>query len=491
MKKLQVVLAALMIQMFGAPLKSEVALRTVETSAISSFNIEGDYLDGLSPLDFYLFDGLNVPLINIGGKSWYIRDGQLLEWNEPFPTAHPLAETVTLHDGSVLGGPTSNHMRYVLNPVRGAFEEFPEAQGFYWTDYEEGSDMIFARSSKTGPLLIFEDGAFVPSPIPQQGQTRHGEFLPWYSTALGGYFTSWITDFWFYRPGDLHWQKVDEIETRSWTASWGLFQRGSEDFLSPDGSLLRVISENRLTLNQYEMSGLTPSLLLSPITGQWYRLDSTDEIVGWLGSADQWIVPPDSQNEEESPVPQFVRFAPNSAHPNVIEGIIPRVSNTYANRLYYHYEFAKHPRSGALYFVHNRGFSYYSDGVVTNLPESWMDLVGSVPKLFSSQYALYIGGENGIFHIENDNSLNQIWSPKSDYWSALEIEVFDLDCEDLSLGFFGRSDSVYSFHPDGFIELVYQSQNSLRPLGVLPTGQSLVLHEGGEESSLIELGCLD
>jgi hypothetical protein len=250
--------------------QGDVTIRDVDVSAIADLHKPGQTMERISKQNYHVSEGLDVPLLNIRGtkESWLLKDARLEEWTSPFPIASLRASTVELADGAVIGGPSGNLLHFIKPKGEDAFRPIPRADELYWTDHVEGSGVVFAKRSKDGPLLVLEGEHLIPSPIPEKGRTKLGEFLPWYSEALGGYFTAWRADIWYHRLSDPGWQLVKEDNTRSRAPSWGFFQRGSHDVLSPDGSLLNVISKNRLGLTRYKVSNGYPTDELRSLAGQ-------------------------------------------------------------------------------------------------------------------------------------------------------------------------------------------------------------------------------
>lgn len=222
-------LALLAVHLVCGNAYANVTVSEVDISALALLGLQED-LANLHESGFYVFEGVDGGLLWVGGQSWHLSNDALLPWTMDFPKALGSHEVFSMGDGRILGGTSGNHLRYILDPQSNVFKDFQAAQGVYWTDYLEGADIVFARRERSGPLLQLDGNTFVPSQIPEHGQTREGEFLPWYSSALGGYFTAWAADLWFFRPGDEHWQEIEEVVVGdippSRAPTWGFFCTG-------------------------------------------------------------------------------------------------------------------------------------------------------------------------------------------------------------------------------------------------------------------------
>ncbi|MBT8152997.1 hypothetical protein KMP13_03650 [Epibacterium ulvae] len=460
-------------------------------SVLPDLRQPGQAWERISGLDVHVFDGLNVPLIYIHGtkKSWFLENARLREWTNEFPQASSLNETVRLPDGSVIGGPSANHLRFFKRDDQASFERLPAADDLYWTDHVEGSNIIFAKKSSDGALLVFDGEGFVPSPVPEKGHTRQGEFLPWYSTALGGYFTAYAADIWFYRTSDPSWRPVKESETHSWAPSWGLYERGSRDTLSPDGSLLKVISENRIGLTQYRVSDGNPIEILPLLRGQWHQVGDSGEIVGWLGAWHRILLAAQDHEESEAHTPKFTSIPPNSDVPQTFPDLRPLILIHDENSISYQYRFATMPGTDRLYFLHGNGFAYYSGGEVSPLPAEWLDTVGKLPHFLTSETALYVIASNGLFRFGQDDTLTKVWTPQSKVGFGPNNYVFDLECEGNSIGFLGRKTGIYSLDPNGEATLIAQSHSAIQVYGVMPDKKSILFAESNGQLKLLSAEC--
>lgn len=172
---------AVSVLISAAQARSEVVVRDIDVAGVPGLEAPGAAWDRVPSQSFRVFEGLDVPLIAVRGtdQSWYLDGDRLLEWTQAFPTANALAETVRLRDGTVIGGPSPNHLRYIQRPGEAGFAPLEEADDFYWSDHVEGADIVFGKVSRMGPLMVLEDRRFVPSSVPEKGQTGQGEFLPW------------------------------------------------------------------------------------------------------------------------------------------------------------------------------------------------------------------------------------------------------------------------------------------------------------------------
>lgn len=471
--------------------QGDVTIRDVDVSAIPDLNKPGQAWKRIPKQGYHVFEGLDVPLLGVRGtgKSWVLNDAALEEWTSPFPIASLLASTVELADGAVIGGPSGNHLHFIKPKGEDAFRPIPGAAELYWTDHVEGSGVVFAKRSKDGPLLMLDEETLVPSPIPEQGHTKRGEFLPWYSEALGGYFTAWIADIWFYRLGDPDWQLVREDRPRSWAPSWGLFQRGSQDVLSPDGSLLKVISENRLELTQYKVSDGYPTDRLRSLVGQWHQVGDSGEIVGWLGPRHRNLLFAKDHEEVEARTPKFVRIPPNSDLPEVLPDLRPHVLIYDENSISYQYRFASMPGTDRLYFLHEDGFAYYSDGAVTVLPADWLDTIGEFPHFFATSQALYVIAKNGLYLLGQDDMLTEVVVPQAKAGFGSNDTLIELGCDGQSIGFLGWKTGIYSLDPTGEAYLIMQSQSPIRVFGVTPDGTSILFSEKEGLLKLLSVEC--
>ncbi|WP_299602618.1 hypothetical protein [uncultured Tateyamaria sp.] len=471
--------------------KADVSIQEVDVSAIADLQRPGQAWQRISGQGFHIFEGLDVPLINIRGtkKSWFLEDARLREWTPDFPRANLLSETVGLPDGTVIGGPSANHLRFIKPQGGDAFALIPDAVDLYWSDHLEGADIVFAKRSKEGALLVFDGESFVSSPIPEKGQTRQGEFLPWYSTALDGYFTASATDIWFYRTGDPEWHRLNEIETRSWDPDWGLFQRGSQDILSPDGTLLKVISENQLGLTQYRVSDGYPTAMLPSLAGQWNEVGNSGEVVGWLGFRHRHLLYAENHEEVEERTPKFVRVPPNSDVPQTFPDLRPLLLIYDENSISYQYRFAAMPGTDRLYFLHENGFAYYSDGQVSLLPAEWLGIVGNLPHFLATNHALYVAATNGLFLLGRDDTLTEVLAPRTKAGFGSNDKVFDLGCGGLSIGFFGWKTGIYSLNPTGEAALIMQSHSAIEVYGALPDGKSILFSEKEGHLKLLRAEC--
>ncbi len=471
--------------------RADVVVRDLDVSVLPELSQSGWAWEQISEQSYFVFEGLNVPLINIKGtkKSWYLEDGRLEEWTSPFPRATLMIETVKLPDGSVIGGPTGNHLRFVKPQGESAFRQIPEAAELYWTDHVEGSGAVLAKRSKDGPLLVLQGDSFVPSPIPEKGQTQQGEFLPWYSVALGGYFTAWAADIWFYRAGDPDWRRVEENENRSWSPAWGLFERGSNESLSPDATLLKVISDNRILLTQYRLQDGYPVEKLHGFAGQWHQIGDSSEIVGWHGRWHRNILDEEDRRKVDALTPKFVRFSPNSDLPETIPDLFPLILSHGEKSIIYQYHFATMPETDRLYFLHSGGFAYYSDGVVTRLPAEWLDTVGKFPKFLTTEQALYIAAQNGLYLLRPDNKLTEVIASPDEAGFATHSKLFDLVCAGQSIGFFGWKTGIYSLKPTGEVDLILQSEAPIRAYGTTPDGMSVLFSEKDGRLNLLTAEC--
>ena len=469
----------------------DISIRDIDVSLIPDLRQPGDAWKRISTQSFYVFTGLEVPLVSISGTNtnWFIEDAQLREWTFEFPQPNALHETVRLSDGTVVGGPTPNHLRFIKPEGQNVFEPIPEAADLYWSDSVEGSDVIFAKMSMDGALLTFDGEAFVPSPIPEIGQTRQGEFLPWYSKALDGYFTAWAGDIWFHRTGDPDWHQVQENQARSWAPSWGFYERGSQEILSPDGTLLKVISENQQTLGQYRISEGAPTEMLPSLLGQWHQVSGSSEIVGWRGSWQRNLLDTDDHERVAERTPQFVRIRPNSDVPEIYPDLRPLILSYDENSISYQYRFAAMPETDRLYFLHENGFAYYSNGVVKFLPTEWLDTVGNLPRFFATQHRLYVAASNGLYLLGEDDTLNQVLEPQTQSGFGVNDEVFDLGCDGYGVGFFGWQTGIYSLDPTGMVTLVAQSPSPIRVYGLMPDGRSILFSEQDGRLKLLSAEC--
>ena len=470
---------------------ADVSIRDVEVSALPELNIPGQAWERISVRNYYVFEGLDVPLISIRGmqKSWFLKDARLEEWTFPFPKTNLLYETIELPGGAVIGGPSGNHLRFIKPIGKDAFEPIPEAAGLYWNDHVEGSGVVFAKRSKDGPLLVLDGETFLPSPIPEKGYTQNGEFLPWYSEALDGYFTASAADIWFYRLDDPSWQLVKEDKPRSWAPSWGFYQRGSQDFLSPDDSLLKVISKNGNALTQYKVSDGYPNEKLRSLGGQWYQIGDSGEIVGWLGSWHRNLILAEDSEEVEARTPKFVRIPPNSNLPKALPNLRPLILLYDENSISYQYRFANMPGTDRLYFLHEDGFAYYSDGAVTVLPVEWLDTVGKLPHFFATNKALYVVARNGLYLLSQDDTLIEVLAPQEEVGFGLNDKVFDLGCDGQSIGFFGWKTGIYLLDPIGEADLIMQSQSPIRVYGTTADGRSILFSEKEGRLKLLSAEC--
>lgn len=480
-------IAASVLLSLAVSARADVSIQEVDVSALPDLRQQGQAWKRISGLGFHIFDGLDVPLIYIKGtkKSWFLENAQLLQWTHEFPQASGLNETVGLPDGTVIGGPSANHLRFIKSPEQNYFEPLPSAAELFWTDHIEGSDLVFAKKSKDGALLVFDDEKFFPSPVPEKGHTQQGEFLPWYSSALDGYFTAWASDIWFYRIDDPGWRAIKENETHSWAPSWGLYQRGSQDILSPDGSLLKVISENRTSLTQYRVSDGYPIEMLPSLGGQWHRVGDSGEIVGWHRNLF------DVQNSEETEerTPKLVRIPPNSDVPQTFPDLRPLILVHDEKSISYQFRFAKMNGTNRLYFLHKNGFAYFSGGEVSLLPSEWLDTVGELPHFFSTKNALYVAANNGLFLLGQDDTLMKVLIPQIKSGFGLNSKVFDLGCDGHSVGFFGRNTGIYSLGPNRKATLVFQSSSPIRVYGVMPDKRSILFAEREGSLKLLSAHC--
>ena len=392
----RVILSAALVCLFCPPSTAEIALTQIDTSAAEEAGL-GSWIDRINSLRFYAFDGVDSALINLGGTSWHLTEGALAPWPETFPVAGTLSEVVTLPDGRLIGGFTSNHMRFAFDPTSDRFVPLPDAQDLYWTDHVDGSGIVFARRDRDGALLQLEGDMFVASEIPQLGETERGEFLPWYSATLDAFITAWDGGLWFYAPGDPDWQVIEEVQPSRWSPGWGLGQRGSDEWLSPDGRLLRVISENGLILSQYEVVGGRPHRQLPRQFGGWTRIPSTGEVVGWLGHWSQRRFETDPITYFDERVPRFAIIAPNATEPAFVNEIMPMVLTQDDRTRSYYFRAQTHPVTGAVIVLHSTGFAAYRDGELTRLPEDWLTRVGQHPSFLSTRTRFFIGGSEGVF----------------------------------------------------------------------------------------------
>lgn len=470
---------------------SDFSLIDIDVSAVTDLSHPGQAWERIPNQSVYSFEGLDVPLISILGskKSWALNDAKLLKWPHAFPQATGLSETIRLPDGTVIGGLKANKFEFVKPQGNEFFELIPGADELYWSDYVEGSDMVFAKKSPDGKLLEFDGHEFVPSQFPEKGKTEIGEFLPWYSASLDGYFTAWNDAIWFYREGDPDWQQIEEIKPQSWAPNWGLFQRGSQEVLSPDGSLLKVISKNKSQLTQYRISDGRPKEMLPTMIGEWHPVGSSGDIVGWFGNPILHFGQPMNQKKIMNDRPQFVRLSPNSDTPVKLSRLWPNKGLLKNDTLFFTYSFATKPGSERIYFSHDQGFSYYEKGVVVSLPAEWEDIIGKRPKFLASHHDLYVTTLKGLYHVGQDDALELVlrWNlNRSSHWLD---EVFNLDCGGLSVGFFQADRSIYSLEPNGNLSHIDGSSYPFRPYGIMPDGKSILYSELAGNLKLLSAKC--
>lgn len=281
--------------------------------------------------------------------------------------------------------------------------------------------------------------------------------------------------------GDPEWRRVDAAEVRSWSPGWGLYQRGSEDFLSPDGAILKVIARNEGVLDQYDVSGGVPVRKRALFAGYWTRVADTAEVFGWLGGQDQLLATGPAR------MPELARFAPNSGTPEVLEGFRPRVLSENGRRRTFQYEFGRMPGTDRIYFLHETGFAYYVDGAVTRLPDAWLETVGDLPRFRVLRDALYIAARKGLFLVGRDGTLTQVLAARDEVGFSLDAEVFDLGCEAIAV--LGRNAGIYRFSADGAVERVHDAGGPVRVLGQVPGDGPVLFAEKNGRLKLVEADC--
>lgn len=271
----------------------DVTIEDVDVSVVAGLDMPGAAWERVKSIHFRIFEGIETPLMAIRetGGSYYIDGTTLTQWERPFPYAGVLAFSVRLKNGSVLGGKSRAHLHYIKRPGSDEFVPLADAKDIYWTSYVEGSDTVFGRFSKDGPLMILQDEVFRFSPFPGKGVNKHGEFLPWYSTTIKGYFKTTVFGVWFLADGEQDWQEIDPSEPRSLKPGLGLNTRGSTEHPSPNGALLKVISESRTTLNGFYLADGRPKIWLPNYVGTWHPVAPNGSIFGWLGSWHRIFVP--------------------------------------------------------------------------------------------------------------------------------------------------------------------------------------------------------
>ena len=433
------------------------------------------------------FDGMDEPLLLLDGRSWLIRDNALHLWDQPFPNGFLRTTTSRLPDGTVLGGVSPNHLRFIKRPGEPEFIPLTAAQTHYWNDHLDGSDIVFGKEAPDGPLLVLDGDNFVPSPIPELGPTRQGEFLPWYSAALGGVITAWQADLWFYRIGDAEWTRIEDDARQSWARNWGLYQRGSDDRLSPDGRLLRVISENAIRLDTYRISDGRPVERLPALAGEWYHLDHSQEIFGWHGSQSRQWVTEDEEARIRSNPPRLAVIGLNDTDPTYFPGFSPRVLTDRDGRLSFLYDFSPMPGTDRMYFLHSEGVGFYHAGSVTRLPAQHAETVGDRPRFLTTRDDLYVTGSNGVFHLALDGTLTPVVTGQEQTAGALH---WDLDCPGTSVGFFAWDTRIVLLESGGKATELFHSTTPLSPIGLLGDGRSILFRDQDQQLlKVLELDC--
>ncbi len=283
--------------------------------------------------------------------------------------------------------------------------------------------------------------------------------------------------------------KYRKAKYNSWAPSWGLYERGSRDILSPDRALLKVISKNALSLRQYRISDGYPTDMLPSLAGQWHQVADSGEIVGWRGFQSRYLFSAEDHEKVEERTPQFVRIAPNSDTPEVIADLRPLILIHDENSISYQYSFAAIAKTDRLYFLHEDGFAYYSNGKVKRLPAEWLDSVGKLPHFVTTNHALYIAAGNGFFLVGEDDTLTHVVAPQSQAGFGVDHNAFELECEGYGVGFFGSKTGIYSFDLNGMVTLIEQFPAPVKPYGVMPDGKSGLFSERDGHLKLLSAEC--
>jgi hypothetical protein len=460
----------------GLPVQSQIIIQDIDTSAVEGLNNPAQAFERIPQSSIASHNGIEFPLVGIRGTSdlWYLDEYKLRKWSKDFPRSLAGASVIELSSGTSLGAELSTGLGYIKRPTDDHFKTFAAAQGLYWYSHLEGTDIVFGKFSKDGPLMVLQDETFVLAPFPEQGHTRLGEFLPWYSQELHGLFTVWRNDLWFLRDGETEWRRVEGKLYRT-APSWGFYQRESQEFLSPNAALLKVISKNSLRLGLYEVENGYPTHMGDSFYGMWRSIETTEDIVGWRGIWSKRYFSAAEKNTRAT-VPQLVKFSPNAKTPKIIEGYQPLILLQNEKSISYQYEFETMPGTDRLYFLHSDGFGYFSEGEVIRLPESWLETVGKLPKFFKSHSSLYVGAKNGLFQITDDDQIKRVLRPDAAGFS-LGTEIHTMSCNNTSLGFVGFKTGVYIMRPDGEAERVYQATSPIRVLYVSPERNEVLFSE--------------
>jgi hypothetical protein len=147
------------------------------------------------------------------------------------------------------------------------------------------------------------------------------------------------------------------------------------------------------------------------------------------------------------------------------------------------------PGADRLYFLHEDGFAYYSDGAVTFLPAEWLDTVGDLPHFSATSQALYVIAKNGLFLLGQDDMLTEVVVPQTKAGFGLNDTLIELGCGGQSIGFLGWKTGIYSLDPTGEADLIMQSQSPIRVYGVTPDGSSILFSEKEGRLKLLSSEC--
>ena len=479
---------------FGVAAQAEATIKTIDVSEIEGLEQAGEAYKRLSTQDFYSFKGIDHPIVfvNKANGRWYWHEDKLKKWDQNFPLVSFLTASIELSDGTLLSGKTPNHLRYIKRPTNTQFEQLPALQDLYWTNHIAGSDIVLAKRTRNGPLLVLKNEQLLAAPFPELGKTRKGEFLPWYSRKLDGLITSYLGKLWFLKIGTQDWRKIVENPKKPGTGSrapnWGVYQKNAKEVLSVTRDRLYVIKKNGTILDRYIVEDGYPMQKLRSFHGGWHILDGSDDIFGWNGKWDNRIFEDNEISEILSNRPELARLSSTSQAPQVFEGYEPKILLQNENKISYQYEFETMPGTNRMYFLHSEGFAFYADGQVTALPKHWLSIVGDVPKFLKSHNALYVASDNGIFHITKDGRLVQLLKAKKPHLS-LHAKIFTTSCETKSIGFFGWRAGIYTMHSDGSAKLIYQSPSPVKIYGTSSAGDAVLFAEKEGQLKSVNVTC--
>jgi len=417
-------------------------LPVIDSDPKLKVEIEQPYRMATDPRILPSYDGLLIHAFN--RHELYEFDGTRVNLiKDPFPHVWGFAYRHGIHlssQGQAYGFGSKPRAIFYTDNKQATWTPIEGTHGYYQAFYDIGSNTVYFRQSRLDAALPITNGKIgkqITLPVWEGKKTQsiHTVSDLGVALALTGNFNSTpngSNSIW-YRLNEKDWQKI----SLNLPDGYRLLDTFQDAKITVSNNLIRIFPANsafepiflRLTSGNVTYAGSAPN-------GAWQYHAQSNTWLAWHGKTVQpkstsWLEFLKLSNE---PVPpQLLILEPDEVQADTIPDLHPPFSGT-GNKIFYYPSIVSLDGVTPAIIGHSQGLATLKDTSFSLQEKLSYDVIGKLPKVWSSGRFNLIQSEKGVFFLNEDMTIERIenfpieqpWQHQTsinyiEYWKAYMI----------------------------------------------------------------------